>query len=68
MYLNCDRPQAGLAPLAEPSQVSHVWLCGGEVFLIGLFYLRPFIRLSQRDQVAVPRLTRLCIGELWFWK
>lgn len=35
------------------------------MFLIGLFYLLPFIRLSQQDQVAVPRLTKLCKGELW---
>lgn len=38
------------------------------MFLIGLLYLLPFIGLSQQDQVAVPRLTELCRGELWFWK
>lgn len=38
------------------------------MFLIGLFYLLLFIRLSQQDQVAVPRLTKLCKREreLWF--
>lgn len=36
------------------------------MFLIGLFYLLPFIRLSQQDRVAVPSLTRLCKGLLWF--
>lgn len=38
------------------------------MFLIGLFYLLHFIRLSQQDQVAMPRLTKLCKGEMWFWK
>lgn len=36
--------------------------------MIGLFYLLPFKGLSQQDQVAVPRLSELLKGELWFWK
>lgn len=62
-----DRPSARSA-LVCLRNIFHVWLCVGEVFLIGLLHLLPFIGLSQQDQVAVPRLTELCRGELWFWK
>lgn len=67
-YPSSDRLSGGGWSLGRKSfSMFHVWLGGGEVFLIGLFYLLPFIRLSQQDRVAVPSLTRLCKGLLWFF-
>ena len=61
-------PQAEVGLFAEIVLIFHVWLCGGEVFSIELFYLLYFIRLSQQYQVAVPRLTKPGNRELWFCK